>query len=208
MASLGFIDPPPKFRSPLDIKAPGPTLIYLVGLLAISDLHINICVGPPNTCVALKQFNLLLPNTLFWSNIIYYLLTHRFEAITLGWTKTCVKWFWNNFAWDWQTETWIIVNPIQDGGGRVKKTPTSFFPVTSTNVRFDPQNFLTFSFNPFVTQVQNFKFLPSPSPKLFNLNQNHHSKKAIFFGLVLIKLPLSYRSSHRNTTVTKLWSHL
>ena len=64
MASLGFIGPP-KFRSPLDTKAPGPPLIYLVGPLAILDPHINICVGPPNTCVALKQFNLLPPNTLF-----------------------------------------------------------------------------------------------------------------------------------------------
>ena len=60
-------------------------LIYLVGLLAISDPHINICVGPPNTCIALKQFHLLLPNTLFWSNFIYY--PQRFEAKTLGWIK-------------------------------------------------------------------------------------------------------------------------
>ena len=97
--------------SPLDIKAPGPPKIYLVGPLAILDPHINICVGPPNTCVALKQFNLLPPNTLFWSNFIYYPLTHQFEAITLGWIKTCVKWFWDNFDWDWQTETWVIVNP-------------------------------------------------------------------------------------------------
>ena len=68
MASLGFIAPP-KFRSPLDTKAPSPPLIYLVGPLAISDPNINICVGPPNTYVALKQFN-LLP------------LTHCFEAIS------------------------------------------------------------------------------------------------------------------------------
>ena len=27
------------------------------------DPHINICVIPPNICVALKQFNLLPPNT-------------------------------------------------------------------------------------------------------------------------------------------------
>ena len=66
MTSLGFIDPPPpKFRSPLDTKAPGPPLIYLVRPSAISDPHINICVRPPNTCVALKQLNLLPPNTLF-----------------------------------------------------------------------------------------------------------------------------------------------
>ena len=43
------------------------------------------------------------------------------------------------------------INPIQDGG---KKAPsTSFFPVTSTNVGISPQNFLTFSFNPFSTLV-------------------------------------------------------
>ena len=72
MTSLGFIDPPKmlappplKFRSPLDTKAPGPSLIYLVGHLAISEPHINTCVRPANTCVALKQFNLLPPNTLF-----------------------------------------------------------------------------------------------------------------------------------------------
>ena len=37
---------PPKFGSLLDIKAPGPHLIYLVGLPAISDPHINICRTP------------------------------------------------------------------------------------------------------------------------------------------------------------------
>ena len=57
--------PPPKILAPpLDIKAPAPPLIYLVGLSAIPDPHIILCVGPPNTCVALKQFNLLPPNTL------------------------------------------------------------------------------------------------------------------------------------------------
>ena len=35
----------PKFRSPLDTKASGFPLIYLVGPLPISDPHINICVG-------------------------------------------------------------------------------------------------------------------------------------------------------------------
>ena len=63
MASLGFIA-----SLPLPLKILGPTLIYL-GLLAILDSHINICLGVPNTYVALKQFNLL---------------QHQFEAITLG----------------------------------------------------------------------------------------------------------------------------
>ena len=59
---IGFHRPAPKIRSPLDTKAPGPPLIYLV---AISGPHINIWVRPPNTCATLKQFNLLPPNTLF-----------------------------------------------------------------------------------------------------------------------------------------------
>ena len=62
---LKFYPPPPKFRYPLDIKAPGPPLIYLVGLLAILNPHINICIGPPNTCVTLKQFNLSPSNIFF-----------------------------------------------------------------------------------------------------------------------------------------------
>ena len=49
------------------------------------------------------------------------------------------------------------INPIQDGEEGQKYPPpplphpTSFPPVTSTNVRRSPQKFLTFSFNPFVT---------------------------------------------------------
>ena len=65
------------------------------------------------------------------------------------------------------------------GGGK-KALPTSFSPVTSTNVGIGPINFLTFSFNPFAILVQNFKFVPSASPKLLNLNQDHPSKKVIF----------------------------
>ena len=65
-------------------------------------------------------------------------------------------------------------------GAGQKGPPTSFLPVTSTNVGIVPYNFLTFSFNPFATLVQNFKFVPSASPKLLNLNQDHSSKKAVF----------------------------
>ena len=65
------------------------------------------------------------------------------------------------------------------GGGK-KAPPTSFSPVTSTNLGFGPKNFLTFSFDPFATLVQNFKFVPGASPKLLNLNLDHLSKKAIF----------------------------
>ena len=65
----------------------------------------------------------------------------------------------------------ILFKPIQDGGESA--APTSFSPVTSANVGIKPQNFLTFSFNPFDRLVENFKFVPSASAKLLNLNQDH-----------------------------------
>ena len=61
-----------------------------------------------------------------------------------------------------------------------KSPPTSFFPVTSTNVGIRPQIFLTFSFNTFAILLKNFKFAPSASPKLLNFNQDHPSKKVVF----------------------------
>ena len=50
-------------------------------------------------------------------------------------------------------QKWFLfhLNPIQDEGGGAKRPPTSFSPVTSTNVGFSPKNFLTCSFNPFAT---------------------------------------------------------
>ena len=75
----------------------------------------------------------------------------------------------------------IILTLFRMGaGGGQKGTPTSSSSVTSANVGFGPQNVLAFSFNPFATLVQNFKFVPSASPKLLNLNQDHPSKKEIF----------------------------
>ena len=62
--------------------------------------------------------------------------------------------------------------------GATMPPPTSFSPVTSTNVGFGLKNFLAFSFNPFATLVQ--KSVPTASPKLLNLNQDHSSKKATF----------------------------
>ena len=45
-----------------------------------------------------------------------------------------------------------VLNPIKDGGRRGKKSPpTSFSPITSTNVGTNPQSFLSYSFDPFVT---------------------------------------------------------
>ena len=58
-----------------------------------------------------------------------------------------IWYFWRHML------SYDIINPIQDGrgkgGGGQKDPPTSFSPVTYTNVGIRPQNFLTFSFNPF-----------------------------------------------------------
>ena len=50
-------------------------------------------------------------------------------------------------------ENEISFSPIEDEGGGAKRPPTSFSPVASTNVGLSPQNFLTFSFNPFAMLV-------------------------------------------------------
>ena len=59
-------------------------------------------------------------------------------------------------------------------GGDKKDPPTSFSPITSTNVG------ISFSFSPFATLVQKFKAIPSISPKLLSLNQDNPSKRVIF----------------------------
>ena len=69
--------------------------------------------------------------------------------------------------------------------------PSTFFSLAaSTNVCISPRNSLNFSFNPFATLVQNFKVIPSSSPKLLNLNQEHLSKKLVLIGQILVKLRL------------------
>ena len=68
--------------------------------------------------------------------------------------------------------------------------PTSFYPVTSTDVLISSKNFLTFSSNPFSKLVQNFKAIPSASSKLLSLNQDRTSKKIGFSGQILTKLKL------------------
>ena len=110
--------------------------------------------------------------------------------------KTLVPWvlfleqepYLSHINLDYKTYITLLENRMQkikDAGetqsaAKSPPLPTSFSPVTSTNVGLRSQNFLTFSFDPFVTLVQNFKFVPSASPKLLNLNQDHPSKKAVF----------------------------
>ena len=83
--------------------------------------------------------------------------------------------------------------------------PYQFLPVTSTNVEISLRNFLTFSFNSFATLVQYFMAIPSASSKLFNLKQEHPSKKNDFFWSNPYKI--EFMISHRNARVTKLCSH-
>ena len=58
--------------------------------------------------------------------------------------------------------------------------PIHFSPVTSSNVRISPKNFLTFSFPPFASMLKTFKVIPSASPKTSNLNQDYPSVKWVF----------------------------
>ena len=46
----------------------------------------------------------------------------------------------------------VVLTLLRIGGGQ-KGSPTRFSPVTSTNVEFSPQRFLTFNFNPIATLV-------------------------------------------------------
>ena len=55
------------------------------------------------------------------------------------------------------------------GGGSAKRFPATF-----------PQHFRLFVFNHFSTQLQNFRAIRSTGIKLFNLNQDHLSKKSFF----------------------------
>ena len=62
------------------------------------------------------------------------------------------------------------------GGGKKARSSASFSPVISTDLGINPENFLTFIFDPFPTIVQCFKSIPPASPKLLNLNQDNTSK--------------------------------
>ena len=60
-------------------------------------------------------------------------------------------------------------------GGWGKKDPYQFFYCNFYKRRNQPAKLSEFSFHAFATLVLNFKFAPSASPKLLNLNQNHPS---------------------------------
>ena len=87
-------------------------------------------------------------------------------------------------VFSWLVQSWFATHrkKLEEMDFVEKGSPASFSPGTSRNVRISSRNFLTFSFNPFATQVWNFKFVPSASPKLLNLNQDHPSKTVVFWS--------------------------
>ena len=90
--------------------------------------------------------------------------------------------FWQSFFWHPIYRGLIFFKIESKKANPRPPLPTSFSHATSTNVAISPQNFLTFTFNHFFKLVWNFKFIPSASPKLLNLNQDHSSKKWIFWS--------------------------
>ena len=73
------------------------------------------------------------------------------------------------------------INPFQDRGPKRPSLAVSAL-YTSANVGITPPNFLTFSFNLFFILVWNIKAIASASLKLFILNQDHPSKKLVFWS--------------------------
>ena len=76
--------------------------------------------------------------------------------------------------------SWCLLNKERKCASLSEFSKTEFSIVNSTKVGISRQNLLTFSFKPFVTLVQNFKAIPSISPKLLILNEEHLSKKLVF----------------------------
>ena len=76
-------------------------------------------------------------------------------------------------------------------GRRVGKKvpPTSFSPVTSTNVGISPQNFLTFSFNPLIDCCKISSLYLVPVPNYWTWTKTT-PQKSDFSGQILIKLRL------------------
>ena len=75
----------------------------------------------------------------------------------------------------WENSGLIDFNAIQDGVGQKVPSPYQFFPCNFYKRTISPQNLL----------VWNFRFVPSASPKLLNLSQDHCSKKNGFSGQIL-----------------------
>ena len=74
--------------------------------------------------------------------------------------------------------------------GRIKGPPTSFSPVTYTNVRISSQNFLTFIFKHFVPLVSNTGGNTWYESQIIELEPRPPLNESDFSGQILIKLSL------------------
>ena len=87
----------------------------------------------------------------------------------------------HDFRFTWKKQQrGIHFNTIQDEGWGQKDPHKSVPPVNFSNIETSPEHFLSFSFNFFVTLIQNFWAIPSASSTLFNLNQEYPLKNSIF----------------------------
>ena len=90
---------------------------------------------------------------------------------------------------NWLHAKKLSLNPTQNGGKGQKGPPTSFSPVTSTNLGISSQNFPTFSFKPLphLCKFQRHTYCQS---QIIELEPRLPLKKIVFSGQVLIKLRL------------------
>ena len=113
--------------------------------------------------------------------VLFFLFAHK------EWKNVCFDTEFIEFA-DFYTAVlfWKYLNPIQDSGWgegvgqKVLPLPTSFSPVTSTNVGTSSQNFLTFTFNPFATLLSISRLYLEPVPNYWTWTKIS-SQKIWFF---------------------------
>ena len=107
--------------------------------------------------------------------------SNKTSLIAVSLWKFGQKWI-SNFHKKW-TGYRICINPNQDEGvgGEHKGAPTSFSPVTSTNVEISPKKFLTFSFNPFFHTGVKFQVFIYCQSEIIELEPRPPLKKKAVF---------------------------
>ena len=114
---------------------------------------------------------------------VYLLKSFNYDYSKL--LKICYAGIRHSIALTYLAATSVVTVDHMGGRGKGPHPPISFLPVTFTDIGISSQKFLTLHFNTFALLVQNFTFVPSVSPKLLNLNQDHSSKKTVFLAKFL-----------------------
>ena len=117
-------------------------------------IYIAICTDNIPRYLNLSTVSFVLPSTLISSLVLSLTFCWMTVILVLSWvilSSTFAAAFSKLLVIICKSSIKSVVNPIQDeeGWGWAEAPPTSFAPVTSTNIRISPQNFLTFSVNPF-----------------------------------------------------------